>query len=54
MCKEHQIILVFIQADKLMQNGYVERCYSNIRRELLNAYVFRSLSEGPEKERNGV
>jgi putative transposase len=44
-CKEHKVQLVFIQPGKPMQNGFVERLNGNIRRELLNAYVFRTLSE---------
>ena len=32
-----------------MQNGYVERCNGNIRKELLNVYVFTSLSEVRQK-----
>jgi putative transposase len=32
-----------------MQNAYVERCNVSIRRELLNAYVFTTLSEVRQK-----
>ncbi len=42
-CKEHKINLAFIQPVKPMQNGFVERCNGNIRKELLNAYVFTTL-----------
>lgn len=44
-CRQHQVQLLFIQPGKPMQNSYVERCNGNIRRELLNAYVFESLQQ---------
>jgi putative transposase len=47
--KENNVQLVFIQPGKPMQNGYVERCNGSIRRELLNAYVFKTLTEVRQK-----
>jgi putative transposase len=44
-CKIRKIQLAFIQPGKPMQNGFVERFNGNLRRELLNAYVFRTISE---------
>lgn len=48
-CKEHKIGLIFIQPGKPTQNAFVERFNGNIRRELLNAYVFKTVSEFREK-----
>ena len=44
-CKENNIKLIFINPGKPTENGYVERFNGSFRRELLNAYVFRSISE---------
>ena len=48
-CKENKIKLVFIQPGKPQQNAYVERCNGSIRRELLNAYVFKTVPEVRQK-----
>lgn len=48
-CKKQGITLIFIQPGKPMQNGYVERCNGSIRSELLNAYIFTTLSEVRQK-----
>jgi putative transposase len=48
-CRKHGVTLVYIQPGKPMQNGYVERCNGSVRKELLNANVFYTLTEVRER-----
>jgi putative transposase len=44
-CALNNIIILYIQPGRPMQNAYVERKNGSLRRELLNAYLFDSLRE---------
>jgi len=44
-CERNSITMQYIQPGRPMQNAYIERKNGSIRRELLNAYLFSSLTE---------
>jgi putative transposase len=47
-CQENGVDIQFIQPGKPMQNGYIERFNGNYRRELLDAYIFRTLGQAKQ------
>jgi putative transposase len=47
-CENRKINLLYIQPGKPMQNGYIERNNGSMRQELLDAYMFNSLSQARE------
>ncbi|GAA0341139.1 hypothetical protein GCM10009131_20550 [Morganella psychrotolerans] len=47
-CTENGVTLNYIQPGKPQQNGFIERFNGSFRREFLNAYLFKSLSQVKE------
>ena len=44
-CEENKVQLLFIEPELPTQNAYIERFNGTFRRDVLNAYVFKSIKE---------
>lgn len=44
-CRDNKIQLIFIQPGEPTQNAFIERFNGSLRRELLNAYIFKTIGE---------
>lgn len=44
-CENNRTELYYVQSDKSQQNGFIERFNGSFRREFLNDYLFKSLSQ---------